>query len=74
MLDEIEGIGGKRKELLIKHFGSVRRLARASEQEIAAVPGIGPVFAGLVAGHMRRSIDKQSADALTDTPTDAPTD
>ena len=44
-LDDIEGIGDKRKQLLIQHFGSVRRLQRATEQEIAAVPGIGPIMA-----------------------------
>lgn len=45
LLDEIEGVGEKRKELLLSRFGSVTRLARASEAEIAAVPGVGPVLA-----------------------------
>ena len=44
-LDGVEGIGHKRKEVLLKHFGSVLRLRRASEEEIAAVPGIGRVMA-----------------------------
>ncbi|HMO50923.1 MAG TPA: excinuclease ABC subunit UvrC [Kiritimatiellia bacterium] len=47
-LDEVEGIGAKRKELLMKHFGSVRRMARVSVEEIAAVPGIGPVLAASI--------------------------
>ncbi len=45
ILDDIEGVGDKRKELLLRHFGSVTRLARAAEEQIAAVPGIGPVLA-----------------------------
>jgi excinuclease ABC subunit C len=44
-LDGIEGIGERRKQLLLAHFGSVLRLRRAGEAEIAALPGIGPVMA-----------------------------
>ena len=52
-LDEIEGIGAKRKQILLKHFGSVQRLRKASEEEIRAVPGIGPRFAALVKSGLR---------------------
>ena len=45
ILDEVEGVGGKRKQLLLRHFGSVVRLQKATVEEIAAVPGIGPVLA-----------------------------
>ena len=48
LLDQVEGMGEKRKTLLLKAFGSVRRLARAREEEIAAVPGVGPVLARAV--------------------------
>jgi excinuclease ABC subunit C len=41
VLDEIPGIGPNKKRELLRHFGSVRRMARATEEEIAAVPGIG---------------------------------
>ncbi|MFH0908358.1 MAG: excinuclease ABC subunit UvrC [bacterium] len=44
-LDEVEGIGAKRKEQLLKEFGSVARLRRATEEQIAAVPGIGAATA-----------------------------
>jgi len=40
-LDNVPGIGSKRKQLLLSHFGSVRRLATAAENQIAEVPGIG---------------------------------
>ncbi len=45
VLDDIPGIGEKRKQELLRHFGSVYRLRQASEEQIAEVPGIGPVFA-----------------------------
>jgi excinuclease ABC subunit C len=37
LLDEIRGIGPRRKSALMRRFGSVERLAHASAQEIAAV-------------------------------------
>ncbi len=39
VLDEVPGIGEKRKRELIRHFGSVRRLRQATEEEVAAVVG-----------------------------------
>lgn len=45
VLDDIEGIGPTRKELLLKKFGSVARLRHAPAEAIAAVPGIGPQLA-----------------------------
>ena len=40
VLDEIPGVGPRRKQALLKHFGSVKRLKEASVEEIAAVPSI----------------------------------
>ncbi len=40
VLDDILGVGPKRKKALLRHFGSVKRLSEASVDEIAAVPGI----------------------------------
>lgn len=45
VLDDCPGISANRKKLLLQHFHSVDRLRRASEQEIAAIPGIGPKLA-----------------------------
>ncbi|HEX6230369.1 MAG TPA: excinuclease ABC subunit UvrC [Actinomycetota bacterium] len=44
-LDEVPGVGPSRKKALLKRFGSVSRLARAEEGEIASTPGIGPELA-----------------------------
>jgi len=47
-LDDIPGIGPHRKELLLRTFGSVYRLARADVAAIAAVPGIGQEVADAI--------------------------
>jgi excinuclease ABC subunit C len=41
VLDEIPGVGEIRKRRLLERFGSVRRLAAATEEEVASVPGTG---------------------------------
>ncbi|MBU4201300.1 MAG: excinuclease ABC subunit UvrC [Verrucomicrobia bacterium] len=45
VLDDIPGIGANRKQMLLKQFGSVSRLAQAPESELAALPGIGKKMA-----------------------------
>ncbi len=40
ILDTLPGIGPKRRQLLIKTFGSLEGLRRASQSELEAVPGI----------------------------------
>ena len=44
-LEEIEGVGPGKVRLLLKHFGSAKRVAAASVEELSDVPGIGPVLA-----------------------------
>ncbi|MEU4534901.1 excinuclease ABC subunit UvrC [Streptosporangium sp. NPDC023825] len=41
-LDEVPGLGPARRQALIKHFGSVKRLREATAAQICEVPGIGP--------------------------------
>ncbi len=40
LLDQLPGIGEKRKQAIITHFGSPERFLRASREEIEAVPGL----------------------------------
>ncbi|WP_338695392.1 excinuclease ABC subunit UvrC [Streptomyces sp. Q6] len=40
-LDDVPGLGDARKQALIKHFGSVKRLRSATIDQICEVPGIG---------------------------------
>lgn len=46
LLDEITGIGHAKKMLLLRTFGSVREIARQSEETLAKLPGIGMALAG----------------------------
>jgi excinuclease ABC subunit C len=39
-LDEVEGIGPKRKRELLRRFGSVKGIRSATLEELAAVPGM----------------------------------
>ncbi|MEV0022259.1 excinuclease ABC subunit UvrC [Streptomyces atroolivaceus] len=40
-LDDVPGLGETRKQALIKHFGSVKKLRQATIEEVCEVPGIG---------------------------------
>ncbi|HIZ18285.1 MAG TPA: excinuclease ABC subunit UvrC [Candidatus Olsenella stercoravium] len=39
-IDDVPGVGPKRRRALMRRFGSMRRLRAASEEEIAATPGV----------------------------------
>ncbi len=52
-LDSVPGLGPARRATLLRHFGSVRRLANATEPEIAGLPGIGPRVASAVLAALR---------------------
>jgi excinuclease ABC subunit C len=41
-------VGPARKKALMKRFGSLARLSRATPQEIAGTPGVGPELARAV--------------------------
>jgi excinuclease ABC subunit C len=41
-LDGVPGLGEARRKALLRRFGSLRKLAAASADEIAQVPGVGP--------------------------------
>ncbi|HEY4256944.1 MAG TPA: excinuclease ABC subunit UvrC [Candidatus Udaeobacter sp.] len=45
ILDDCPGVSQNRKNLLLRRFGSVSRLRRASVEEIASTEGIGPKLA-----------------------------
>ena len=45
VLDEIDGIGPKRKAMLLKHFGGLEQMRQASLSEIEALAGITPQLA-----------------------------
>jgi excinuclease ABC subunit C len=47
-LEDIPGIGSKRKKALLKNLGSLKRVREASIEELAAVPGMGKAAAARV--------------------------
>ncbi|MFN3828010.1 MAG: excinuclease ABC subunit UvrC [Micavibrio sp.] len=44
-LDDVAGVGGKRKKALLLHFGSAQEVARAGVQDLAQVEGISRAMA-----------------------------
>ncbi|SDN74815.1 excinuclease ABC subunit UvrC [Actinacidiphila guanduensis] len=48
-LDAVPGLGATRRQALLKHFGSLKRLRAATVEEICQVPGIGRRTAETVA-------------------------
>ena len=52
LLDECPGVSANRKAILLKRFGSVTRLRRASVDQIAATEGIGRKLAEQVAAFL----------------------
>lgn len=54
-LEEVPGIGPRRKRLLLRTFGSVEGIRRASIEEIAAVPTMTTAVAALVKSHLDES-------------------
>jgi excinuclease ABC subunit C len=52
-LDGVAGLGPARRATLLRHFGSVRRIAAATPAELAGLPGIGPQLAGAVLAALR---------------------
>ena len=47
-IDEIKGIGQRNKNVLLRHFGGIESLRKASLDQIKSVDGIGPMRAKLI--------------------------
>ncbi|MFJ8034625.1 MULTISPECIES: excinuclease ABC subunit UvrC [unclassified Streptomyces] len=54
-LDDVPGLGETRKQALIKHFGSVKKLRSATIEQIQEVPGIGRKTAETIAVALLRA-------------------
>src|SRR5438105_2663983 len=54
VLDDCPGVSQNRKNLLLRRFGSVNRLRKASAEQIAATEGIGPKLAEEVHRFLQR--------------------
>ncbi len=60
-LAEIPGLGPKRVQALLRHFGSVARLKAASVAEIGSAPGVGPQLAEQIHRHVHGSASEPAA-------------
>lgn len=47
-LDRLSGIGPKRRQLLLKTYGSIKRIREAPVTDLAKIPGIGPSLAAAI--------------------------
>ncbi|MFF7770327.1 excinuclease ABC subunit UvrC [Streptomyces massasporeus] len=54
-LDDVPGLGDTRKQALLKHFGSLKKLRSATIDQICEVPGIGRKTAETIAVALARS-------------------
>lgn len=71
VLDDIPGLGPARRQALLKHFGSVKKLREATPEEISAVPGIGKSIAetisqALASGKPGATIDTTTGEIRED--------
>ncbi|MFD3308278.1 excinuclease ABC subunit UvrC [Streptomyces sp. NPDC058656] len=55
-LDDVPGLGETRKQALIKHFGSVKKLRSATIDQICEVPGIGRKTAESIAVALAQAV------------------
>ena len=60
-LSEVPGLGPKRVQALLKHFGSVARLRAASIAEVAAAPGVGPKLAEHIVLHLSEAAEESES-------------
>ncbi|MBT8124369.1 MAG: excinuclease ABC subunit UvrC [Gammaproteobacteria bacterium] len=54
-LENIEGLGPKRRQNLLKYFGGIRGVSKAGEEELAKVPGISKNLAKAIYREMHAS-------------------
>ncbi|MFB0834160.1 excinuclease ABC subunit UvrC [Arthrobacter halodurans] len=45
ILDDVPGLGPAKRQAVLKHFGSLKRMRAAAEEDFLAVSGIGPAMA-----------------------------
>jgi len=54
-LDEIDGVGPRRKQALLHAFGSAKGVGRASAADLAKVEGVNAALAERIYGWFRRT-------------------
>jgi excinuclease ABC subunit C len=72
VLDDMLGLGAKRRVALLAHFGSIERLRAASAEEISEVEGFGAKMAAEVRAFLNRPAS--TGDVASDEPDEIETD
>jgi excinuclease ABC subunit C len=65
VLDDVAGLGDVRRKVLLKHFGSLKKLRAATVEEIAQVPGIGPRTAEAIAAAVAKGSGNMTVNTAT---------
>ena len=65
LLDDVPGLGEVRRKTLLTHFGSLKKLRAATEEEIAAVPGFGPVLASAIKDQLDKAPAREAINTAT---------
>jgi DNA ligase (NAD+) len=60
----IRHVGSETAEILVKHFGSIDKLAQATEEELMAAPTIGPTIAESIVAFFRQNSNRKVIDKL----------
>jgi len=65
VLDDVPGLGELRRKALLKHFGSLRKLRRATAQQIGEVAGIGPRTADAIRAALAAEVPEPGVNLTT---------
>jgi excinuclease ABC subunit C len=65
VLDDVPGLGELRRKALLKHFGSLRKLRRATAEQIGEVPGIGPRTADAIRAALAAQVPEPGVNLAT---------
>ncbi len=65
LLDDVPGLGEVRRKTLLTHFGSLRKLRAATVEEIAEVPGFGPVLASAIKIQLDKAPTREAVNTAT---------
>ena len=57
VLDNVPGLGPARRKELVKHFGSVKQIRKASLEQLQEVAGVGPKLAETIYEHLHKDIE-----------------
>ena len=59
-LEDIPGIGPRKAQILLKHYGAIARIREADAAALAALPGIGESDAARIRAYFEKSEDSEA--------------